>query len=731
MIDMNREKQIEEQVRTLMLQLGVSPAPYEELIMDGELHRYDVEGDKRGSQNGAYIIHTDGIPAGYVQDWKRGQKTTWKFDSSQLSADEREYYGSVEYEEKHQAERERKRQEREKRQIEASEHARILFESLPPASGDHEYLCRKQIYPYGLRQDGERLAVPLKDIEGIVRSIQWISGDGEKRFYPEASLDGLFWNVGLDAVKADSEEQIYICEGMATGAKAYELTNRPTVAAITCSRLESISQLIHEKYPKAELIILSDDDARTERTHGSNPGVREAEKAVKTGSASVYIKPPFETPEDGTDWDDYALKYGDERCALELEEALKKAHQEQRRAAYETEAQRLGLIRSENFSEFCEPPEGEDYLIEGWLPRESLTMLFAPSGSGKGFVVSDIAYAISNPEISDWHGQKVIQHGPVVYVAGEGQRGLRKRFAGLVSYKGLKSDKTEMLIITEPVPIDDKNAEAGIERLITNIGMKYPEPVLIILDTVNTSMSGDENKTSDATSYTNAAKRLIQEFHSTVLNVHHTGLNPEAQGRARGSSVFKASMDIELKLTKTGELLTLEMTKSKDSEVKNPLVFNLVSVKVPSFHKANGDEETTCVIELNEAVTETVKSSYDKNSPKEKMSNAEKFAKETYEVAARKYGFLLEDKESSREVVALNIEDWREVFYSMSSADKEATRRQQFKRARRLLLETRHILFKREISGKDYYCIKPSGDSYESMLKVHIHKKNEDSRYKD
>ncbi len=726
------ESEIREQVLSLMSQLGIRPASYEELRLDGEIHRYDIEGDRRGKKNGAYCIHTDGLPAGFVQDWKRDVKTIWKYDMSSFSAEEREYYDSEEYRQKAEEERKRKESERKAKEIEASERARILFESLPPADSEHEYLKRKRINRYGLRQQDDRLVVALRDINGIVRSIQWIKGDGTKRFYPVARIEGLFWSVALDSLKTETTEQIYICEGMATGAKAYELTKVPVAAAITCNNLEETAKKLRERYPKAEIIILADDDKETEEKCKNNPGVQAAKKAVERGYANLYVTPPFKSIDEGTDWDDYALKYGDEKACEELRHAIEREKKEQRRKNYESEANRLGILTSSMFKEFCQPLKDSNYLIEDWLPRESLTMLFAPSGSGKGFVVCDLAYAISNPEISDWHGKKIHKHGPVVYVAGEGQRGLRKRFAGLVSHKGYSAELTEMAIITETVAIDEKNAEVGINRLIANIGMKYPNPELIILDTVNTSMNGDENKTVDATIFTNAEKKLIEEFHSTVLNVHHTGLNPEAQGRARGSSVFKAAMDMELKLTKNGQLLTLEMTKSKDTDTQPPLVFNLLSIEVPEFLKATGEQETTCVLELNEQVTEILADKTKQPKGTEQPTKAERFAKETYEKAAQKFGVLLKDEEREREVVSVQIEDWREVYYEMSSADKESTKRQQFKRSRELMLETKHIVFKKTIEGREYYCLEPKGDGYESGLKLNIRRRmKEDERYKD
>lgn len=347
------EDEIREQVLSLMSQLGISPAAGEDLILDGELHRYTIEGDRKGTDNGAYCIYTDGIPAGFIQDWK-GIKTKWKYDSSKLSPEERSYYASEEYEKKATEERERRKAEREARELEASEHARVLFESLNEAPKTHKYLIKKAIQSHGLKIQDQSLVVPLRDGQGIVRSIQWIQEDGTKRFYPGANLKGLYWSVGLKSENGNPKE-IYLCEGMATGAKIYEVTKKAVVSAITCHNLEDTAKNLKELYPKSEVIIFADDDGETERKRKRNPGIETAQKVVKNGHASLYISPPFEKVEDGTDWDDYALKYGEERCAREIENQIETARKHQKRERYELDAKRLGLLTSTKFVEFCRP----------------------------------------------------------------------------------------------------------------------------------------------------------------------------------------------------------------------------------------------------------------------------------------------------------------------------------------------------------------------------------------
>ena len=48
-----------------------------EIIADGKLHRFHIEGQKRGSLNGAYTLHLDNKPAGWFLDFTTGRSQIW------------------------------------------------------------------------------------------------------------------------------------------------------------------------------------------------------------------------------------------------------------------------------------------------------------------------------------------------------------------------------------------------------------------------------------------------------------------------------------------------------------------------------------------------------------------------------------------------------------------------------------------------------------------------------
>lgn len=605
-------------------------------------------------------------------------------------------------------EQEKKQAEQQQKYIDNGENARktYYYECI---GGDfsHPYLEAKHIKKYdNMRLDkaNNRLVIPLLDARDCFWSLQYISADGQKRFFTGAKTKGVFYSIGLKDFDSPNTP-ILLGEGVATVATVYELLDCqfPVVAAMNCNNLLDVAKGLKERYPKNSIIIIADNDLETEKRTGKNPGISAAQRVVNEKLAIGYAAPPFnrDRPE-GSDWNDAAIIYGYDSTLNALKQAINNIYNELKRKDYISRLLRTGTMVRENFATFCKPPAGSSWLIQDWIPTESLAMLFAPSGSGKGFIALDLAFSIACPLILKWHDFPIVKHGPVVYLAGEGQRGMRKRAAGLASFKNIPHDKVNLFFIPEALPLDDKNPIVGAQKIIANIGSVAPNPALIIIDTTNRYMAGDENKTVDATIFINACTEIMREFkRSTVLIIHHTGQAMDNQGRARGSSVFKAAMDMEYKISKSGNIISLSMTKSKDTEEKKSISFKMKVVKVPGFFDSNGIQETTCVLQYDPELSK-INDSYEQE---EQIAKSEKFARDTYTQAAMDYGVILTDNDGNK-TAAVKIDDWRKVFFSMSAADSNDAKRSLFSRTRRLLLENKQILMKKEIDDEEFYCVK-------------------------
>ena len=124
--------------RAAMHEAGTPPPDVIEA--DGLLHRFHVEGDKRGTLNGWYCLHLDGRAAGIFGNWKTGMRCTWAANGRRLDETEREAFASMVRAARAKAEAER-RAEHEARAIEA----RREWEAASPAPAAHPYLIAKGV----------------------------------------------------------------------------------------------------------------------------------------------------------------------------------------------------------------------------------------------------------------------------------------------------------------------------------------------------------------------------------------------------------------------------------------------------------------------------------------------------------------------------------------------------------------------------------------------------------
>ena len=314
-----------EQVEAHMRELGISPHGNISLNADGELHRYCVEGDSPGSKNGAYRIHTDGVPTWYLCDWKREIDVTGHFDSSGLTGSDKQAYtariNDKDYIEKCRIIRETREYEERKRNREATIKAQELYKQSAPATPEHEYLKRKRIAhikDFRLGEKGE-LLIPLHHASKPKEfmSLQQIYPGGNKYFVKYTTIQGACYEFEPEK---ENGRLIIICEGIATGETIYRLTGKRfrVVCAMNCHNLQEVTKGIKTRYPHAEILIGADNDLATEVKRDYNPGRRSAEATVRCGSAKGIIIPDFLANQNGSDWNDYEEINGADKTQAEI-----------------------------------------------------------------------------------------------------------------------------------------------------------------------------------------------------------------------------------------------------------------------------------------------------------------------------------------------------------------------------------------------------------------------------
>lgn len=170
-----------------------------------------------------------------------------------------------------------------------------------PAKPNHPYLWLKGIQPFIARQLGNKLVLPITNIEGEITSLQYIHPNKFKELLRWGAKKGNFIRVNGDI----SNPKILICEGYATGASlANCYPNACVISAIDGGNLEPVAVSIRNRFPMAQITICADDDRRSE----GNYGITKARAAALASGAFIATPQwPLNAPETLSDFNDLEL----------------------------------------------------------------------------------------------------------------------------------------------------------------------------------------------------------------------------------------------------------------------------------------------------------------------------------------------------------------------------------------------------------------------------------------
>lgn len=257
---------------------------------DGLLHRCGVLDKPRGT-DGAYKAFLDAPASIWWKNWRTGDEGTWcGVPNADMTAAEREALKARIAEAKEVA-----RKEQAERHAKAAELAGKLWEAAHAATDAHPYIARKEVPAFGLRQaqDG-RLMVPVLDESGKVQSLQFIAGDGSKRFLSGGKTAG--GHFLIPAKDGGEDGPLLVAEGYATAASLRLATGFAVLVAFNAGNLESVARMARKRYAGREIVLCADNDVETRKPDGTpwNPGVEVATKAAASIGGKLAICPSID-----------------------------------------------------------------------------------------------------------------------------------------------------------------------------------------------------------------------------------------------------------------------------------------------------------------------------------------------------------------------------------------------------------------------------------------------------
>jgi hypothetical protein len=317
-----------------------------------------------------------------------------------------------------------------------------------------------------------------------------------------------------------------------------------------------------------------------------------------------------------------------------------------------------------------------NYRVKGILPRTGLAVIWGPPKCGKSFWTYDLVMhiAIGRP----YRGRKV-QQGTVVYCALEGGAGFAGRVEAWRQLRLAEHDQAVPFYLLD-VPIDliaeHKAIIAAIHEQVST------PPAVVVIDTLNRAIAGDENKSDDMAKFIKAADAIRAEFDCLVIIVHHCGV---VGTRPRGHTSLAGADDCQIAVEKNKDgIITATVEHMKDAEAGTSLASILEPIDLGT--DTEGDPLSSCVISPTDAGT-----------AEQKLTKTQRFAFDLLQKLIAKEGIAppAEAKLAQGQQV-IHSEIWRKAFYDTYPADKQDTKKKALLRATLDLTELKLIELWRE-----------------------------------
>jgi RecA/RadA recombinase len=239
------------------------------------------------------------------------------------------------------------------------------------------------------------------------------------------------------------------------------------------------------------------------------------------------------------------------------------------------------------------PGPEHNWLVQGWLAANEVSVVAGASRSGKSFLALETGLCVA--EARPLFGLKV-KHGAVVYQAGEGAIGVKKRLRAWRQHHGrVWTRETPFVLLQRPIDIYHSTEE--VDSLISEIlahAKVFEDPLrLVVIDTLATATPGaDENSGRDMSTVLGNVARICDKCQCHVMLVHH--LNA-AGGKLRGHTSVYANVG-QVMLVERDEdtgIRTVKLDKQKDDIDGKEMKFELMQVVIGVDE--DGEKITSCI----------------------------------------------------------------------------------------------------------------------------------------
>jgi hypothetical protein len=229
------------------------------------------------------------------------------------------------------------------------------------------------------------------------------------------------------------------------------------------------------------------------------------------------------------------------------------------------------------------------------------------------------------------------------------------------------------------VPVD---LPAQHEALIEAIRSQVGKPAVVVIDTLNRAMIGDENRSDDMAKFIRAADAVKNAFDYAVIIVHHCGI---AGSRPRGHTSLSGADDAQIAIERDSSgVVTATIEHIKDGSDGAVIKSRLERVEIGTDEC--GDPITSCIVLSADGETA--------GCPREpKATGQAKIAVDLLRRAIEDAGEPVTSNHVPPKTGTVHLELWRRYYYQGTADDdiERDTQKTRFRRARDTLQAAKMI----------------------------------------
>jgi phage/plasmid primase-like uncharacterized protein len=465
------------------------------LQITGEIVRVpvtDIAGTKADTnqKSGYYVVNeVNGNYFSTFGNWKTGFEGKWSSVNHQsMTPQQREDLQRQLQEAKQRADETKKQ-----RHNEVAKKVERWFDSYPNVV-EHDYLTNKKVKNYGLKQYQDMLVCGVYSTTGNIRSLQFISKNGDKRFASDSEIKGNIFLIGADIKDIPKLDKIILAEGYSTSATIYEATQIPVACVFSANFVMAVALQIR-KLSGARIVVALDNDE-------SGVGEKKAQECVQ-----AVINSCVRLPSEHGDFNDLYLRHGLEKVKAELIE------------------HKLG-IQKYAIRNLIGKPEPQKFLVDGLIPIGKPGILAAVGGVGKSLSVIQLALAICCG--GRWWGKDIVERGnSVIFCAEDDLMEIHRRL-DLLDPKGKRFNSSYEVYVF-PVPEQKEPMILLREEGITPIAQELveelkaiPDLKLVCFDPLQAFTTGNVSSSNEAGQlWGSYCANISARLGCATLTIHH------------------------------------------------------------------------------------------------------------------------------------------------------------------------------------------------------------------